>query len=152
MADILMLEPDTILGETYRMTLEHAGHTYRRVVSAQEAVYEVDEHEPDVIIVELQLVAHSGIEFLYELRSYAEWQHIPVLIHSIIPPCEFEDSMSLLRDQLGVRSYLYKPHTSLQGLLRAVREITTVPAVVEDELPAGDLLPSLSLGDSLATT
>lgn len=127
MADILMLEPDAILAQTYRQAFQLHGHTVRRVVSAQDAVYEVDESRPDVILVELQLVAHSGIEFLYELRSYTEWQHIPVMVHSIIPPCEFDDSMTLLRDMLGVRKYLYKPHTSLQTLLAAVRE-QTVPA------------------------
>lgn len=128
MADILMLEPDALLGNMYREVSEHSGHTFRRVVSAQQAVYAVDEREPDVIITELQLVAHSGIEFLYELRSYAEWQHIPVVIHSLVPPCEFDDSMQLLRNMLGVRLYLYKPHTTLQMLLRAVRDVVDVPA------------------------
>lgn len=130
MPNILMLEPDAILARTYRQAFEHAGHAVRRSVSAQDAVFQVDELVPDVILTEIQLTAHSGIEFLYELRSYAEWQHIPVLIHSCIPPSEFEHSMALLRDMLKVCGYLYKPHTTLQTLLRTVRETveTAVPA------------------------
>lgn len=123
MANILMLEPDRILANTYRQAFELDGHNVRRTVSAQDAVFQVDELAPDVILVEIQLVAHSGIEFLYELRSYAEWQKIPVLIHSSIPPLEFEDSMELFKNMLHVRAYLYKPHTTLQSLLRAVREV-----------------------------
>ncbi len=151
MADILMLEPDRLLAMTYRAAFEHEGHTVRQVVSAQEGVFAVDEAVPDVILVELQLIAHSGIEFLYELRSYSEWQRIPILIHSCIPPCEFEDSMSLLRDMLGVCGYLYKPHTTLQTLLRSVREVAAghpevlnVQAADEQEAPApASLLPSI---------
>lgn len=131
MPDVLMLEPDAQLARTYRKALEHHGYTVRRTVSAQDAVFHVDESLPQVILVEIQLVAHSGIEFLYELRSYAEWQHIPVLIHSCIPPSEFEDSMQLLRERLHVAAYLYKPHTTLQTMLRAIREacINQVPPV-----------------------
>lgn len=124
MANVLMLEPDAVLADTYRQLFELAGYQVRRAVSAQDAVFQVDELRPDVILVEIQLVAHSGIEFLYELRSYSDWQHIPVLIHSCIPPIEFEDSMELLKNMLHVHQYLYKPQTTLQALLRAVREAT----------------------------
>lgn len=122
MANILMLEPDAVLAKTYRKACELSGHSVRRAVSAQDAVFQVDELKPNVILLEVQLVAHSGIEFLYELRSYPEWQYIPVLIHSCIPPTEFEDSSGLLNDLLLVRKYLYKPHTTLQTLLREIRE------------------------------
>jgi DNA-binding response OmpR family regulator len=124
MADVLMLEPDAVLAGIYRQALEAAGHKVRRTVSAQDGVFQVDTRLPDLVIVELQLVAHSGIEFLYELRSYSEWQNIPVLIHSCIPPTEFQDSQQLLREILKVQAYLYKPQTTLQALLRAVREAT----------------------------
>lgn len=126
MANILLLEPDSILADSYMQAFRYVGHEVRRAVSAQDAVFHVDELEPDVVVVELQLVAHSGIEFLYELRSYGEWQHIPVIIHSCVPPTEFQDSLELLRDKLGVRQYLYKPHTSLQTLLQTVVNVTQV--------------------------
>lgn len=127
MADILMLEPDAVLARTYQQVFELHDHTVRQAVSAQDAVFLVDERKPDVVIVELQLAAHSGIEFLYELRSYPEWQYIPVLIHSCIPPIEFENSRELLKDLLMVRKYLYKPQTTLQALLREVREAAEAP-------------------------
>jgi CheY-like chemotaxis protein len=125
MSDILMLEPDAVLAHQFTRALEHSGHSVRVTVSAQDAVYKVDEQIPDVVLVELQLVAHSGIEFLYELRSYTEWQDIPVIVHSCIPPTEFADSMELLSSRLGMREYLYKPQTSLRKLLSAVREAVT---------------------------
>ena len=152
MADILMLEPDAVLADIYRTVFEAAGHTVRRSVSAQDSVFAVDERQPDVIIVELQLVAHSGIEFLYELRSYSEWQDIPVIIHSCIPPTEFEDSSGLLSGLLGVRTYLYKPQTTLTKLLREVRTIVE-PATKLGEVAAGTgaVVEALSKAHALST-
>ena len=129
MSQILLIEPDAVLAEAYIKAFTHQGHETRLTVSAQDGVFKVDEQLPDVVIVELQLVAHSGIEFLYELRSYAEWQAIPVIIHSCIPPAEFSDSMKLLRDRLGVATYLYKPQTSLRMLLRAIRDSVQMPSL-----------------------
>jgi DNA-binding response OmpR family regulator len=140
-----MLEPDAVLANIYRELFEVAGYDVRRSVSAQDTVFLVDELLPDVILVELQLVAHSGIEFLYELRSYSEWQHIPVLIHSCIPPIEFQDSMELLKNMLNVKAYLYKPHTTLQTLLREVRDAIPTSEDKVENVDHAALLASLHL-------
>lgn len=119
---ILLVEPDVVLGRIYQTTLEEAGFTVQLAHTAQAAVHAADTHTPDLVILELQLVSHSGIEFLYELRSYSEWQHIPVLALSHVPPTEFIDSWELLHKELGVAKYLYKPHITLTKLLRTVHE------------------------------
>ncbi len=85
-----------------------------------------DKTKPDLVILELQLIEHSGIEFLYEFRSYPEWQAIPVLVLSQVPPSEFAASRQLMTDDLGVRTYLYKPRTSLRQLLANVSEQLSV--------------------------
>lgn len=126
MSQILLLEPDKILAKTYSTVLETAGHVVRHCVSAQTAVVLADDMHPDIVIVELQLVDHSGIEFLYEFRSYVDWQQIPVIILTNVPESEFAGSQSLLRDDLNVQAYLYKPLTSLQKLIQFVDDLTQV--------------------------
>jgi CheY-like chemotaxis protein len=126
--NILLLEPDVILARITARALEIGGHKVVLSTTAQTGIFAADTAMPDLIILELQLVSHSGIEFLYELRSYGEWQHIPVIIHSHIPPGEFSGSGDLFREQLGVRAYHYKPRTSLKKLLRSIAEV--VPATV----------------------
>lgn len=130
MSHIVLLEPDRILAQTYQRACQAAGHSLVPCASAQAAILAADQQRPDVIIMELQLVAHSGIEFLYEFRSYSEWQDIPVLIHSFVPPAEFSANWQLFKTQLGVTRYLYKPHTSLRNLLGAVQDLTVaiIPA------------------------
>jgi DNA-binding response OmpR family regulator len=120
MANILLIEPDRLLAETYAQAILSAGHQVAVAPGAQSAILVADRFEPDLVVVELQLVEHSGIEFLYEFRSYTDWQAVPIIIHSHVPPREFNGSSQLLRDELGVRDYLYKPQTSLAQFIKAI--------------------------------
>jgi len=126
--NILIIEPDRVLAKTYAETLTGAGYHVVAAATAQSGIQAADAMQPDIVLLELQLVEHSGIEFLYEFRSYPEWQGLPVLIHSQVPPTEFTDSQQLLKSELGVRAFLYKPHTSLRELLAHVKEHLPVQA------------------------
>ena len=127
MANILLIEPDRVLAQIYCQSLNEAGHIVTPCASAKAAVLAADQQTPDLVILELQLIEHSGIEFLYEFRSYTEWQNIPVILHTQVPAGEFAGNWQLLRDELGATAYLYKPLTSLQGLSRAINESLSLP-------------------------
>jgi two-component system, OmpR family, phosphate regulon response regulator PhoB len=122
MAHILLVEPDRLLADTYARALENSAHTVTAAGTAQAAIMQADLERPDVVVLELQLVEHSGIEFLYEFRSYPEWQSVPVIVQTQVPPAEFTNHQQILRQQLGVTQYLYKPQTNLKKLLRALNE------------------------------
>lgn len=126
MTHILLIEPDRMLGRTYREALETDGHIVKVCAGAQATISAADTVRPDIIIMELQLVGHNGVEFLYEFRSYADWQNIPVIIHTQVPANEFAGSRDLLMHDLGVREYLYKPYTTLQMLRRSVADAVPV--------------------------
>ncbi len=128
MSHILLIEPDLVLAETYRQSLRAAGHKVVCCASAQAGIISADQHQPDLVILELQLIEHSGIEFLYEFRSYPEWQDIPVIVHTFVPPAEFNHNRQLLRDQLNVAEYLYKSQTTLRELLARAESQLTVAA------------------------
>jgi len=120
MATILLLEPDRVLAETYHQALQQVGHKVVPCASAQAAIIAADQIKPDIVVLELQLVEHSGIEFLYEFRSYQDWQSIPVIINSFVPVAEFKSNNKVLSSELGVVDYLYKPSTNLATLLKKV--------------------------------
>lgn len=112
---ILLVEPDAVLASICVNYLEKNKIKVRVVSNAQSAIDAVDDEIPDLILLELQLSAHNGFEFLYELRSYPEWQSIPIIIHSLIPQYVTELSKNKM-EQLGIKEYLYKPTTSLKSL------------------------------------
>jgi DNA-binding response OmpR family regulator len=125
---VLLIEPDQVLGRVYTAALEQAGHEVALARSAQGAVHAADSSCPDIVVLELQLPRHNGIEFLYEFRSYSEWLHLPVVIHSQVAPHEYEKS-TILQRELGVVRCLHKPATSLEQLVAAVAAY--VPAITK---------------------
>lgn len=116
--NVLLIEPDSVLRSTYSRALEQAGHATVSARDAQQAILFADTTTPDVVVLELQLPGHSGIEFLYEFRSYPEWQHAPVILHTFIAGLELTS-----RAELGVAEYLYKPASNLRQLVRAVNGV-----------------------------
>ena len=122
MSHIILIEPDRVLAMTYKKILIDSGFSVTPCASAQAAIFACDQQAPDLIIMELQLIEHSGVEFLYELRSYPEWQSVPVIIHSQVPSIEFKNQLKLLKKGLNVKDYLYKPTTTLVELVRIAKE------------------------------
>lgn len=116
--NILLVEPNNILGKAYLQSLEQAGHEVLWCTSGQMGLLAADNEAPDVVVLELQLPGHNGIEFLYEFRSYRDWQAIPIVVHTFVP----EALSPQQRSQLNIISYLYKPATKLASLTRTVND------------------------------
>ena len=119
MATLLLIEPDESLALTYKGALRHAGHTVHHSVDIRDAIHTLDEHQIDLIVLELQIALHNGIEFLYEMRSYPEWQRIPVILHTSVPFRALNQG-DVLSKELHVQVHLYKPTTSLEKLTSTV--------------------------------
>lgn len=125
---ILLVEPNKLFAQTCQQALTASGFRVELAASAQAAITSADAYMPDLVILEIQLAKHNGIEFLYEFRSYTEWQDIPVIINSNVPPAKFTNSGQELA-LLGVDRYLYKPKTSLTKLISTVAsELNYEPA------------------------
>lgn len=125
---VLLIEPDKVLANTYSQYLHGEGNEVNTAHNAQSAVHSADESKPDIVVLELQLAGHSGVEFLYEFRSYPEWQDIPVILHTMVPPQSLTIS-ELLIDQLRIAGYLYKPSTSLRKLNSTLGEVLATMGV-----------------------
>lgn len=122
---VLLVEPDAILAKIYQATFERQGYKVSWARNAQDAIYEADEARPDFVVLEMQLAAHSGAAFLYEFRSYVDWLHTPIILHTVIPP----DSLQAFAEtfaELSISAVLYKPATTLRKLVLAVDDCATM--------------------------
>ena len=119
MAHVLLIEPDMLLARHTREYLEGCGHSVQWRSDAQAAINGADEISPDIVVMEMQLATNSGMEFLYEFRSYADWQHVPIIILTSVPRADF-DSSSILWEQLEVVAYYYKPEATLSRVARTI--------------------------------
>lgn len=116
---ILLVEPNKLFAQTIQKSLAKSGYKVRLATGASAAIASADEQKPDLVVLEIQLAKHNGIEFLYEFRSYPDWQGVPVIIYSQIPPSRFKLMQKELT-LLGIYSYFDKTKTSLARLLAAV--------------------------------
>ncbi len=124
---ILLIEPDNIIGGVVSSGLRESGYIITHCRTAQSAINAADKENYDLVICELLLVSHSGIEFLYEFRSYKDWQDVPVMIYSSVPASEFGSKSKGLTSELSIGAYLYKPNTSLEQLIKNVDSLLAVP-------------------------
>lgn len=125
MPRVLLIEPDRKLARTYCQALEKWGYDVDWAGYAQDAVFAADAHRPDIVLLELQLTAHSGYEFLYEFRSYAEWQNVPIVLLTYVSPHAARLTAKHM-EQFKIVQCLYKPAITLVQLRRAVESALKV--------------------------
>lgn len=131
MLHILLLEPDKILGQTYRDALAGQNYSVDWVRSSQSAIQSCDKKTPDLVILELQLALHNGVEFLYEFRSYKDLQATPVIIISNVPPT-LKAISTVLWDDVHIAAYHYKPLTRLADLINSADKVLNGAPILND--------------------
>lgn len=118
---VLLVEPAKDLGRLVSQYLREQGYRVTWKTTAQDAVKAADANKPDVVVLELALPQHNGVEFLHEFRSYEDWLDIPAIIYSHIEPDRSSGSAKIMRS-LGIVDNLYKPTARLQDLLGSVNK------------------------------
>lgn len=116
---ILLLETDR---QTAKTTAAYLGaeHAVTVVNTAQAAIHALDDNTIDLVVMEMALPEHNGIEFLYELRSYTDLRTLPVIVFclSAMRPAEAEQLVT----QLGVTAICQKGFTTLKQLVKIIDE------------------------------
>ena len=119
MSRVLLIEADYPLAKSTKQYLRSQGHSVRWQADPQSAVNSADKWHPDIIVLDLVLGSHNGVEFLYEFRSYPEWLTVPIIIYSSLSPQALTGSEAALAD-LTISAYLYKPDANLAALANAI--------------------------------
>lgn len=119
---ILLLEPDRQIANDTKTSLMLAGYSVITHTDLQAAILSVDKFRPDLVILDLLLGGRSAIEFLYELRSYPEWQDIKVILTGRYPLEEIETYLASL-NQLNIAAYLPKLTASLDNFHEIIAQL-----------------------------
>ncbi len=120
---ILLLEPDTVLSRIYKKYLNEKKFEVIECNDSEMTLVELEKKLPDLIILELQIADHNGVELLHELRSYEDWAKIPIIINSLIPKNIIQISNKIMK-QFLILDYLYKPSTSLDDLNASIQKVS----------------------------
>ena len=132
-------EPNQL--ELMDFNLTNAGFSIIKASNGIHALELIENHSPDLIILDWMMPKMSGIDVCRVLRSRSETKQIPIIILS----ARSEDSDKSLGLDTGADDYISKPFSPkelisrVKALLRRAR-----PALVNDILQHNDLTLSLS--------
>ena len=140
-ANILIADDEPNQLELMSFNLSNAGYSIIKATNGKEAIELIENHSPDLIILDWMMPKMSGIDVCRTLRSRPETKQIPIIILS----ARSEDSDKSLGLDTGADDYISKPFSPkelisrVKALLRRAR-----PALVNDILQYNDLTLSLS--------
>lgn len=100
--DVLVVDDDRNLRELVRQQLTERGYTVRQAADGNEAIKEVRQRKPDLIILDVMMPGISGFDVAAVLKNDPETRNIPIIILSIVQDAERGYGV-------GVDKYLTKP-------------------------------------------
>ncbi len=128
-AKIMMVDDEPLTMDVVKMLLEDVG--YRKFILVEDSVQamlQLEEHRPDVLLLDVVMPKVSGFDVLRELRSHPEFSHLPVII--LTSSADAETKLQAL--ELGATDFLGKPVDPSELALR-VRNTLVVKAY-QDQL------------------
>jgi DNA-binding response OmpR family regulator len=120
---ILIVDDNVDVVIIVQTILEANGYEVRVAYDGAEALAQLAEHKPDLMMLDIMMPEMSGLEVLEQMREIPSSAQIPVIL--LTAKGDDEDVLSGYR--FGANYYLPKPFTSEQLLygIRLVLEQTT---------------------------
>lgn len=120
MADILIIEDNDMLSQSYQMILEFHGHTVRTAVNGKVGLELADERLPDVILLDYYMPIMGGKQFLQKFDAPKKPSCKVILLTNV-------DEMDKVNDayKLGIAHYLLKANVAPDELVVQVDKMLT---------------------------
>jgi len=134
---VLVVEDEDALATLLQYNLEKEGYEVGLAADGEEALTQVDERLPDVVVLDWMLPKVSGIEVCRRLRASPKTRNLPVVMLT----ARGEETDRVRGLDTGADDYMVKPFAmgELTARLRAVlRRIR--PGLAEDRILRGDIL------------
>ena len=116
---VLLIEDDPDQISLYQTKFELEGFDILSTRRGAEGIEMAKTKNPDIILLDLVLIAEDGLDVLDKLKKDAGTQHIPVVILTNLVKKEvMEKAMSL-----GAASFIVKTDTAPKDVVLKVREV-----------------------------
>ena len=135
---IVIVDDETTTMEVAQAYLEETGYrNFVLIEDSREAMATLDQHRPDLLLLDLMMPHVSGFELLEKVRSHPNYSRLPVII--LTSSSDNQDKLRAL--DLGATDFLAKPVDPSELRLR-VRNTLAAKAYV-DQLAFYDPLTKL---------
>jgi CheY-like chemotaxis protein len=101
--DVLVVDDDEVIRQLLASILTDEGYRVRSAGDAYQAIEEVSQATPGLLLLDLMMPGVSGVELLTRLRRDQRWQELPVILISAHP------RLHEIAQELGARAALTKP-------------------------------------------
>ncbi|MEK6629765.1 MAG: response regulator transcription factor [Acidobacteriota bacterium] len=105
MSHVLIVEDDADIAQLVHRYLTRAGHNVEMLDAGDRALAWVQEHVPDLIILDLMLPGLDGLEVCRELRRSVDTRALPIIMLT----ARSEESDRIAGLELGADDYVTKP-------------------------------------------
>ncbi len=78
--NILIVDDEAHILQVLSLKLRNCGYTITTAVDGEDALHQVKESTPDLVITDVQMPYRNGLELAHELSSNSETLHIPVIV------------------------------------------------------------------------
>jgi len=114
---ILMVEDDEHIAYILRFLLERNGFAVEQAADGRQALARLAQPPPDLVLMDIMLPYHDGLELLERLRAEPGWRTVPVLM--LTAKAREADIVQAL--DLGANDYVTKPFQPEEVLARVRR-------------------------------
>jgi two-component system, OmpR family, phosphate regulon response regulator PhoB len=138
---ILVIEDETALVEMLRYNLEKEGFKVSAATDGEEALTAVDEHRPDLLILDWMLPLVSGLEICRQLRRKPDTRELPIIMLT----ARGEEADRVRGLEVGADDYVAKPFSPSE-LVARVRAVLrrAKPSTAADLLTYAGVVMDLS--------
>lgn len=115
---ILIVEDELTMQRALKNKLEQAGYVIRAAADGAEALADMQQASPDLVLLDLIMPKLDGISVLRQMKGDEQLKNIPVVILTNLSSGDkVAEAM-----QLGTFDFLVKANYSLDDVLRKVRD------------------------------
>ena len=115
---ILIADDEPNIVTALEFLLQRSGYEVLLAQDGEAALKQVEEHRPDLVLLDVMMSVKSGYEVCQRMRARPEWQHIKIVMLSA-KGREAEVNKGL---SMGADSYVTKPFSNKE-LVAKIQEL-----------------------------
>jgi CheY-like chemotaxis protein len=132
---LLLADDSATIQKVIDLTFADEGVRVMAVGNGQEAIDQLLEFAPDIVLADVFMPARTGYEVCEYVKTNEKLKHIPVML--LVGSFEPFDEAEARR--VGADDILTKPFQSIRRLIDRVGALVSSPPVVEKERPTAEL-------------
>ncbi len=134
---ILVMEDEDALATLLQYNLEKEGYDVVIASDGEEGLVQVDERQPDLVLLDWMLPKVSGIEVCRRLRGRSETRNLPIIMLT----ARGEETDRVRGLDTGADDYLTKPFSMVELIARIRAVLRRIrPGLADDRVGHGDIV------------